>query len=249
MPVPKTRRPSLKNPVLVLACFILILSPLGRSVVQSLRPLLQPLGTGLFRLGIASSPFSSEAPSGSQLDEQRAVTQRLERENQQLRALLDFRPSPRLRTVGADIVGRSVQPLRRLVYLNRGSSDGLSQGQAVLAAGYVVGTIDKVAQQTAEVQLVTDPDFRMTVTVGENRTAGIARGSLGGMSVSRLLQTEQQKVGDHVFTSSVGGLVPNGLPVGIVRGIREKDSLFREVDVELPVGLEQLQVVTVVTGE
>ncbi len=248
MPVSKPRRPSYKNPIAILACFVLLLSPWGRPVVQSLRPLLQPLGTALFRLGVATSPFTSDPPPDTRLDEQRARAEQLQRQNQHLRALLDFKRQHRLSSISADIIGRSSQPLERLVYLNRGASDGLHTGQAVIAAGYVIGTISKTAPSTAEVRLVTDPDFRMTVTVEDNRTAGIAKGSLGGMSISRLLQTEQQKVGDVVFTSSIGGLVPNGLPVGVVRGIRDKGGLFQEVDVELPVALEQLQVVVVVTG-
>lgn len=231
---------------IVIVLIIASSSP-GRPIVDALARAYRPVGTWLYRAGLSTSPFRDRHEQDMRLRQRAALADELAQENSQLRDMLDFDIPDKLTTVAADVVGRDSDPTSRSLLINRGESDGVKPNQAVLAGGYVVGKVSEAYSDTALVQLVTDPGFRMTVSVGVSKTPGIAKGSLGGLGVSRLLQSEDHSIGDAVYTSDIGGQVPPGLPIGIVRGLSNEDSLFRVAYVEVPVSVEQLVVVMVVT--
>jgi rod shape-determining protein MreC len=224
-----------------------LLSPAALPLRQRLVLVARPVSTWLYRLGVASSPFrlpdDGIAAENRRLESERL---RLGAENEALRRQMDFAERSRFKTVSAEVTGRSSDPARRLILIDRGSRDGLAVNMAVMADGYLIGKVIRAEASFSQVQLITDPQFRLTVTAGSAPTPGLAVGSLGGMSLERLLKTEAVYEGDAVLSSDIGGQVASGLPLGTVGKVESRDPVFYAATVMTPVQLENLRFVTVI---
>jgi len=156
----------------------------------------------------------------------------LKHENALLRQQLAFRDSSENDLVPAEVVGRGDtsgwwQSLR----LDKGLADGVTTNAPVVAAGGLIGRTTLVSQGTCEVLLVTDRQFRLSGRLPRTGALGIVRG--GGVSLTGRERIEMLcspapcdltylpkhadvQVGDRVITSGLGGVFPEGIPVGFV---------------------------------
>ena len=124
--------------------------------------------------------------------------------------------SPGVVTTAAVTGGSSGAVLARLS-LDKGVRHGLSVNMPVTVPAGLVGIVTEVAGGSAVVRTVVDPASRVGVTVRGKGGAGIAVGEIGGrIRVTRFIEDESVAVGDHVETSSYGGLFPRGVLVGTV---------------------------------
>jgi rod shape-determining protein MreC len=167
----------------------------------------------------------------------------LKDENRLLRHQLGFRDSSERNLIAAEVVGRGDtsgwwQSLR----LNRGLDEGVRTNAAVVAAGGLVGRTTVVSDSTCEVLLVTDPQLRLSARLPRTGALGIVRGSgvslLGREEIEMLCVPEPPDltyvpkhadiaVGDRVITSGLGGLFPEGIPVGyVVTKYEHKSGLY-----------------------
>ena len=88
--------------------------------------------------------------------EQLQQYQFLARENQKLRALLGSSAKQSNRKKIAQVLSVHSNPYSHQVVINRGTTDGLSEGQAVIDEMGVVGQLTKVGSTTSRVLLMTD---------------------------------------------------------------------------------------------
>ena len=157
-------------------------------------------------------------------------------ENDQLSALLQIRTSFQFHTVAARVVARDVADVRRVVTIDKGSTDGLAEGDVVVAAGgAVAGRITDLGTDSARITLISDPN---SVVIGElvnNRATGEVRGDLGGTLVmDNVDATRTVSIGDEVITAGIvlgDGIrspYPKGLVVGSVVGLHEKLNWFEK---------------------
>lgn len=238
-------RRDIKPALVILAVLILLLPPMA-SIRQDISKFLRPVATQLYKLGVATSPFLPSKNDGSKITQLEAELLRTRRENEQLRKQLSFVEGTSLKAIGADVIGRSSVASERVVRLNRGQQDGVRLGAAVIFDGYLVGKVSAVTESSSDVLLVTDPTFRITATVENVQTPGLAIGGLGGMRLERIPVGEKLVRGSTVFSSDIGGEVPNGLPIGVVAGFRNLDDLFYEIDIDTPVFIESSQIMMIV---
>lgn len=63
------------------------------------------------------------------------------------------------------------------VELDKGSDQGLAVGNPVITAGGLVGRLSDVSRTRSVVQLITDPDFAVGVTVDPSQARGVGRGN------------------------------------------------------------------------
>lgn len=171
-----------------------------------------------------------------------AVALRLEQENQVLRNLLNYAPSPEARSVSARVIADFGGSFAHSMLLYAGSRNGISKGAAVLSGEALVGRVIGVAARSARVLLVTDLNSRIPVMVAPEQTRAILAGD--NSERPHLLHVMPETAiapGDRVVTSGDGGVFPPGLPVGVVSGITETS-----IDVRPYVDLSRLDVVRVV---
>jgi rod shape-determining protein MreC len=158
----------------------------------------------------------------------------LESQNQQLRSLLGYTSETKQPGITAPVVGRSADHWWQHLFLGRGRSDGVKDGDVVMAPGGVVGRVLKVTSNTSRVLLLSDPSSRTGVTISRSRNMGYIRGQSSNRAVMEFFdKTPDVRQGDVVTTSALSQLFPPGLPVGRVASVDLNKSPAPEAVIEL----------------
>lgn len=146
----------------------------------------------------------------------------LEAENARLRALLESTAKVGDRVLIAEIMSVDMNPFRHSIVLNKGNSDEVYVGQALIDAQGVVGQITREQLYSAEAILITDIDHALPVELVRNRlrTIAVGTGDLEQLSLPFLPRNADVQQGDLLVTSGLGGGFPAGYPVGVITDVR-----------------------------
>ena len=141
-------------------------------------------------------------------------------QGRRLQALLAFKQQYIAATVAAQVIGTSGTDRSDVVYLDKGSADGLQPDQAVMTPDGVVGKVRDVWPHSAQLLLINDAASGAGVILAPTRIRGILRGTADGrVQINNLTQDSRIKVGDQVVTSGGDRVFPRGLPVGEIQSI------------------------------
>jgi rod shape-determining protein MreC len=148
----------------------------------------------------------------------------LARENATLRGLSTALPPVAEKWLVAEIVHVELDSLRPRVLINRGLSNGVFKAQAVLDDQGVVGQTTHVGLFSAEVILITDPEHAIPVQIERTgvRTIAVGTGIEGELALPYLPGNADVKEGDLLITSGMGGVFPQGYPVGKVTEVHRE---------------------------
>ena len=146
----------------------------------------------------------------------------LSEENRQLRAIRESAGGVTEKTLVAEIMRVDLDPFRHRVLINKGASDGLYKGQAILDAHGVFGQITRVGRYTSEAILISDAAHAIPVQVNRNglRTIAVGTGDLNKLSLPFLTGEADVKVDDLLVSSGLGGIFPSGYPVARVSTVK-----------------------------
>jgi len=170
----------------------------------------------------------------------------VEVENTRLRELLGLKQTVPLETVAARVVGRVPDYLANVVYIDRGTDDGVKVNTPVLAATAVVGRTILVSRFNSQVQLITNNDASLGVMIERTRSPGVLTGSgQPVLNLDYIANSEQVEIDDIVVTSGLDGLFPKGLRVGKVVQSQKGKAAFRVIRVEPFADLLRLEEVLV----
>jgi rod shape-determining protein MreC len=159
--------------------------------------------------------------------------QRTEMDNQYLRAQLAtadnakalsiFRPSSRSKTLAAHNIGRTTDTSAQVILVDRGSSDGVQKGMAVITPEGIVGKIIGVTPNVSNVLLITDPSFAaFVVSEKHHNVHGTLKGQGTGIVIVDHVENEETVEPGEVFLTSGEDLIfPRGIPAGQVSSVRE----------------------------
>jgi rod shape-determining protein MreC len=142
----------------------------------------------------------------------------LARENGDLRGLRDALPPVADHWMPAEIVSIQMNALRQRMLLNRGASNGVFKGQAVLDDRGLIGQTLHVGPWSADVILITDPEHAVPVRIERTglRTIAVGAGDASSLALPYLPGNADIKEGDLLVTSGLGGVFPEGYPVAKV---------------------------------
>jgi rod shape-determining protein MreC len=172
-------------------------------------------------------------------------------QGRRLQALLAFKQQYISTTVAAQVIGTSGTDRSNVVYLDKGSEDGLKAEQAVMTPDGVVGKLRDVFPHTAQLLLINDATSGAGVIVVPSRIRGILRGVANGqMQINNLTQDSRLKVGDQVVTSGGDRVFPRGLPIGEVTSIvvDPQHQPYTAITIKPYANLSRLEEVLVITG-
>jgi rod shape-determining protein MreC len=173
------------------------------------------------------------------------------RQGQRLQHLLGFKEHYIYQTVPAQVVGTSGTDQSQVVYLDKGSDDGLKPDMPVMTADGIVGRLKDVFPSTSQLLLISDAASGVGVMLETTRTRGILKGSsYGQMQVINVSPDERIKPGDKIITSGGDQIFPRGMPVGTVDHVvpdPERDPLV-DVIVRPAANLARLEEVLVISG-
>jgi rod shape-determining protein MreC len=153
--------------------------------------------------------------------------------------------------VTGTVVSRDSSDVRSIIAINRGTSDGVREGQIVVSEGRsLVGTISKAFDSYAWVTLITDPKSAVSAIVQESRAEGVVAGNYdASLNMEFVGQGAAVKQGDFVMTSGVGGGYPAGIVIGRVSTVQKTDQdLFQRVRVDHLASLSSIERVLVLTS-
>lgn len=169
-----------------------------------------------------------------------------------LEALAALRERTPAETVGARVVAVGMSPYFRVsrIVLDRGVGQ-VRQGMPVLGSAGVVGRIQRVYGDYADVQLAVDPQSSIDVVIARTGGRGVLKG-LGSdnqytCTIEYLVRSEEVVADDLVITSGLGGLFPRGVPVGRVKKVTKAEAgLYQKVEVQPAVDFSRLSSVLVI---
>ena len=168
-----------------------------------------------------------------------------------LQRMLEFKEKYIRKTLPAQVIGTSGSNQSQVVYIDKGSKDGLQQDMPVITADGIVGKLKDVFPHTSQVLLATDPTSGLGVILQNTRIRGILRGrAYGQLEVADISPDSRIMAGELVVTSGGDQIFPRGLPVGTVEKViadPEHDPLV-DVLVHPAAKLSQLEEVLVITG-
>lgn len=174
--------------------------------------------------------------------------EQFEAENQELRRQLGFSLLSPRRLLLCEVVARGdMSGWWHTLRLNKGSSDGVEVGMAVMSIEGLIGRTTSVSRRSCDVLLITDPSCRVACKVIRSGAFGIMRGAGvamdGGVSLEMLAtakpceldyvsKTHELQPRDVVHTSGLGGVFPDGLPVGRVGKVRlDSSGLYQQAEI------------------
>lgn len=178
----------------------------------------------------------------------------LERENQRLKRMLEFKESFEGDVLVAQIIGKDTSPFFRVmrISLNRGAGE-VKPGMPVMTDQGLVGQIEKSWGSYSDVLLAVDPKSSVDVVIKRNGSRGILKGTgetnRYQCKIEYLLKTDEVRVGDMVFTSGMDKRFPEGIPVGKISRLRKKEfGLFQEVWVDPAIDFSRVRDVFVMVS-
>jgi len=157
----------------------------------------------------------------------------LEDENRRLRDMRENSAGVADRVLVASIMNVDLDPFRHRVLVDKGASDGVFKGQAVLDAEGIFGQVAQVHAETAEVILISDAEHAIPVQSNRSglRTIAVGTGDSDRLSLPFVTVESDLKAGDLLISTGIGGVFPRGYPVAeVTRVDRTAAATFALVD-------------------
>jgi rod shape-determining protein MreC len=177
----------------------------------------------------------------------------LESENARLRAMLEATSRARDQVQVAEIMSVSSNPFRHTLIIDKGTQDGVYDGQAMIDANGVVGQIIEAGLLSAQGVLISDPDHALPVEVNRNglRTIAVGTGAFDRLDLPFLPNNAEIREGDLLVTSGLGGSFPPGYPVGVIAQVtRIPQGPFAQISARPSAALNQVREIMLIwSGE
>jgi rod shape-determining protein MreC len=169
-------------------------------------------------------------------------------EADRLGGLLGFRDAhTEVQMLAARVIGASPDPASHMVFISRGTRDGVRRDMGVITPEGVVGKVFAAYPDTSQVLLLTDKESGVGALLGTSRAQGPVRGT-GEPSLRLEYISNEVKVepGERIFTSGQDRIFPKDLPVGTVVQVQpDHRSPFQKISVKPAARLDGLEEVLV----
>lgn len=154
----------------------------------------------------------------------------LKAENANLRALLkstEKHEDKLEKVLIAEILSVDLDPYRRKIVINKGTSSGVYIGQPIIGAQGAVGKVVHVGPLSSTAMLITDASHSLPVQVNRNGVRAIAVGVPKKNQLELIHQPNNADImiDDLLVTSGLGCVFPDGYPAGRVVDVSTDPSL------------------------
>jgi len=207
-------------------------------------------------IGNSTSSRNELQLENSRLSAERLLTQArlqryaaLETENARLRAILEATERVRDQVRIAEIMSVSSDPYRHVIVVDKGTNDGVFDGQAIIDADGVVGQIIEAGVLSSQGLLISDPGHALHVAVNRNglRTIASGTGTFGRLDLPALPNNADIQIGDLLVTTGLGGVFPPGYPVATVESVvRLPQESYAAVSATPSAALDQVREIMLV---
>lgn len=211
--------------------------------------------TTLFSIDEINQELEILKRKNSVLERQILFLENIQRENKRLREILNFKEKNDYQIVGAKVIANSPSVWERIITINRGSKAGIETRMPVITNdGFLLGRIDKVGSNSAQVRLITDQNFVVGGIIArtESREIGLVRGS-GRADQPNIMDSiawdADIKVSDVILSSGLSNNFPLGLKIGKVLKVENDNyGLSQKAEIELYINQITVEEVGVITN-
>jgi rod shape-determining protein MreC len=145
-------------------------------------------------------------------------------ENEQLTALVQLQSGLDHATVATRVIGRETLDTRRVVILDKGTDDGIEEGDVLIVqGGALAGRVTDTGPNFAKATLISDSASTVVGQLSESGKSGEVTGQAGGVLVMRNIDSAVPiAIDEEVFTAGIevnAGIrspYPKGLVIGSV---------------------------------
>lgn len=150
------------------------------------------------------------------------LLEQLKQENARLRELLGSPLRQDEHVMVTQVISGANTPYRDQVVIDKGSNEGVYEGQPVISDKGVVGQVVGVSNFNSRVLLICDTTHALPVQVLRNDVRVIAAGSgcTDDIQLEPLPENTDIRIGDVLVTSGLGGRFPEGYPVAVVSAVK-----------------------------
>jgi rod shape-determining protein MreC len=181
--------------------------------------------TLLFHADSVNEELEQLREENAALNDAAMKNQILERENEELKGMLDFQKKyTEFNVVGAEIIAGDVSEMFHTFTINCGTSDGIEEGSFVVTAQGLAGVVHTAGPISSKVISIVDEQNKIIARTMENnemlRVTGTYADEGGSyLKVDRILDNAEIHVGDTLVTSNSGDIYPYGIKVGVITEI------------------------------
>lgn len=140
--------------------------------------------------------------------------------------------------------------LGRYLKIDKGLTSGIRVGQAVVINDNFVGKIISVSSGASNVQLLTDPDSKVSAFSQnkDGKAKGVLIGQFGtDILLDKILHEEKINAGDIVYSEGLEEFLPRGLILGKVTQVLERENeIFKQAKVQPVFDIRDLELVFVI---
>ena len=175
----------------------------------------------------------------------------LEAENARLRTMLDARTRVGTQVRVAEVLSVSSNPFRHVIVVDKGSNDGVYDGQALADAEGIIGQIIETGIVSSQCLLISDPGHDLPVEVNRNGLRTIARGTgdFSTLDLPFLPNNADIEPGDLLVTSGMGGIFPAGYPVATINTVKRlPQEPFANVTAKPKANLNQVREIMLIVA-
>ena len=154
--------------------------------------------------------------------------QKIQEENQRLLKLLEMKENSIYKgnLKFARVSFSDINNLNNKIFIDLGAEDGIKIDMITVYGDYLVGKIVAVHNNYSEVELITNPNSIISAKTMRD-ILGIARGSDeedGLLYFQPSIVEDNLKEGDEIITSGISDIYPEGIKIGKIEEIDEKEN-------------------------
>ena len=159
---------------------------------------------------------------------QKERNQKIHEENERLLKLLEMKENSVYKgdLKFARVSFSDINNLNNKIFIDLGTKDGIKIDMIAVYGDYLVGKIVAVHNNYSEVELITNPISIISAKT-MNNILGIARGSdeeNGFLYFQPSIVEDNLKEGDEIVTSGISDIYPEGIKIGKIEEIDEKEN-------------------------
>jgi rod shape-determining protein MreC len=174
----------------------------------------------------------------------------LEQENTRLREMLtSAKYFEKERILIGELLSVDLDPYQQRIVINKGTRDGVYEGQPLLGARGIIGQIDKAGPFNSIALLVSDPNHALLGVIARSgqRSLVVGTGNIQQLELMHLTSTADIQIGDLVITSGLDDRYPSDYPVAEVTSIKQvAGDAFVKVEAKPLVDLNSIREVLLI---
>lgn len=147
----------------------------------------------------------------------------------------------------ATVIGRDATQWSKVVFIDKGTDQGVHENYAVMTNAGVIGHIIQSTGAASKVLLITDSRSAVDSLFQGSRVTGVVVGTgENSVKMKYVPMNAKVQVGDSILSSGLGGTFPKGLRIGAVsQVIKKKQGLFQDITINPSADFSRLEEVLV----